>query len=420
MRYFSVILLIIALLVNGCSQRERMNPLDPHNPDTQGAPSGMSIFSNRDSVFIRWNPVDINNMVEYAIYRSQGETDLEKIIGLAPEFSDYLDLQVEYDRSYRYALQIETDYDLSAFSDTLEIVPGPYNLWVADFHGFSVSRISYDGSHRMAIQSFPAPIAFAFLTGQNLGFVANYWDKQISVIDQNINILRNIPLNDSPVDMQIDPQNERILVLLREQNSLSEYGFTGELRKTTELNIDVTGHLQFAYDPVSSSIWYLDLWTDSLRVSSSVYTANLMSMANSLIHAETIESDPLFGGCWVPAQNGLHYFSINDPPRIYKPGYHILDISLNPENGDCYFVAQSNTDGSWQTGRLRGRDGYQEEILLENGYEKLYSIQAIPGSDKRGFLVFQGDNWKLLRFDAEENLIGELGYFDIRLDTAIE
>jgi len=420
MRPIAIILLTIAMAISSCSQRERMNPLDPHNPDTQGAASGLSIFSNRDSVFIRWNPVDVDNLVEYAIYRSQDDTDFEKMISISPEFTEYIDLDIEYDHSYRYTLQIETDYDLSAFSDTLQIVPGPHNLWVADFHGFSVQRISYDGSHRMAIQTFPTPIAFDFITGQNLGFVANYWDKQVSVIDHNINILRNIPLDDWPVDMQIDPADERIFVLLREQNTLDEYSFSGGFQKTTDLDFDVTSHFQFAYDPVSSSIWYLDLWTDSLRVSSSVCTNNLFPVANSLLNAKGIESDPLFGGCWVPAENGLHYFSIADSTRIYKPEYHILDISLNPENGDCYFVAQHNGDGSWQTGRLRGRDGYQEEILLDDAYPRLYSIQAIPGQGKHGFLVFQGDSWKLLRFDEQENLIGEVGYFDVRLDTAIE
>ena len=69
------LLLCISLLALNCSDRDRSNPLDPTNPVTGGAPIGLSIQSNRDTITIQWNAMAIDNLESYRIYRGIGNNE---------------------------------------------------------------------------------------------------------------------------------------------------------------------------------------------------------------------------------------------------------------------------------------------------------------------------------------------------------
>ena len=66
------IALFIAILTFGgwgCSNRERLNPLDPRNPDTLGRPTGLRVTSNRHRVTLSWEFVEHANVLGISVWR---------------------------------------------------------------------------------------------------------------------------------------------------------------------------------------------------------------------------------------------------------------------------------------------------------------------------------------------------------------
>jgi len=145
----------------------------------------------------------------------------------------------------------------------------------------------------------------------------------------------------------------------------------------------------------------------------------------SLAYPREIAADLLEGGCWVATDSGLVRIDSSGNRSTYYPQLEVLevwDISLNPDpvNGDCYFVGRTSQDGRWQAGRLYGFPEPETEIILDDTYSFLADIQVLPGPDRVGFLVSQPSTGRILRFDPDGNLIGQLDGFDAYLEFALE
>jgi len=413
-------LIFVLALFWACSDRERANPFDPLNPETDGTPAGTSISSQRDTVFIRWSPMEIDDIVNYTIYRSINSAPFETLVALDPENAGYEDTDIFYDQTYRYALQVFTLHDASALSDTLRIIPGPVNFWVSDFNGFDVRRITYDGAHILRWESFSAPIAIEYSPAYGRCYIADYWEKQISIVNKNLSVLATIPLQDWPVDMEIDNESQKLYILLKDEDYLAEYSLNGQLLNLNRMPFDITNYTTFAYDPISSSFWFYDPSLGTVHVAPAAIPNSLTSTSVSIVNPGKIKADPILSGCWVPSQSGIYFLRLYGAPLSLKTDYHILDLSINPLNGDCYYVGYQRDTNQWETGRLIASRNYTDEVILDNAYPGLYKIQAIPGYSPQGFIAFQSDTWKLLRFDTRGIRIGELEYFGTRLDIVVE
>jgi len=125
------------------------------------------------------------------------------------------------------------------------------------------------------------------------------------------------------------------------------------------------------------------------------------------------------GGCWAATDSGLVYIDPDNMTATFRRTMTLFDISINPLNGDCYYVGRSHETGNWETGRVV-RASFTTEVLLGENYGSLYGIQAIPSTAGCGFLVNQAWTWRILRFDPDGRLMGELAGFDGRLDFGLE
>ena len=88
----------ILCFVWGCSQRDRLNPLDPKNPDTEGKPVGVTILSDQDDVTVSWVNQSFEDILGFNIYRRQEGEDFESIGVASVSASSFTDSDLEYDR----------------------------------------------------------------------------------------------------------------------------------------------------------------------------------------------------------------------------------------------------------------------------------------------------------------------------------
>ena len=416
------LLLFIALLVISCSDRERSNPLDPTNPVTGGAPTGLVIQSNRDTVTLQWNAMAVDDLESYRIYRGIGNSEPIFFDEVGADSTEYKDTSVFTDSVHQYTIQAVTAFSEGEHSKPQTIIPGSINFWVADMSLYSgrLTRISYDGAHMLDYEYFLTLTAVAFNPRTRTAWIADSWAERVYELHTDMSVKREIMLSNPPVDMAIDTTGERLFTLLKNENSVHQLSFDGYLHESIVLPTTVSRYCRLAYDDITSSLW-ISNYEESL-----VYRYKLDNSGDSLItftgvqYPRDIVADPLMGGCWVATIAGITLIIDDGSVSVYKDSMDIKDISLNAVNGDCYYVGKNLDSGQWATGRLSTQESLRDEIILGNDYPDLYSIQVVPGQGPRGFLVSQAYDWQLLRFDHRGQTIGAMSGFNARLDFALE
>lgn len=416
------LLLCIMLLVLNCSDRDRSNPLDPTNPVTGGAPIGLFIKSNRDTITIQWNGMAVDDLESYRIYRGIGNNEPILFDEVGARSTDYKDTSVITDSVHQYTIQAVTTFSESEHSKVQTIIPGLINFWIADMSMYSgkLTRVSYDGAHMLGYENFLTLSSVAFNPQTRTAWISDIWAERLYELRTNMSVKKEIQLSSQPVDMAIDTTGEKLFMLLMNENSVHQLSFDGYLHESILLPTTVSRHCRLTYDDITSSVW-ISNYEESL-----VYRYKLDNPLDSLIvftgvqDPRDIVPDPLDGGCWVATKAGITLIDDDGSISVYKDSLDIKDISLNSVNGDCYYVGKNSNTGQWETGRLIKQDSMQDEMILGNDYPYLHSIQVVPGQGPRGFLVSQAYAWKLLRFDHQWKKIGTMSGFNARLDFALE
>ncbi|PJF32975.1 MAG: hypothetical protein CUN57_03340, partial [Phototrophicales bacterium] len=94
---------VVFCTVLGCADRDRENPLDPKNPLTGGKPTGLTATSSQDTVFLRWDRLDITDMVGYNIYRRETNSGNFNLVDLVePDKNRFADSNLNFETTYEY------------------------------------------------------------------------------------------------------------------------------------------------------------------------------------------------------------------------------------------------------------------------------------------------------------------------------
>ncbi len=148
LRFFFGVVCIAGL---SCSNRERTNPLDPMNPNTQGHIQRVRLLSEKDTVTIEWDAFALQGITGYRVYRrSPGASEYAHVALIPHPSSQFYDGGQVYDQSVGYQVSVQIDAYESPPSDTASITPGPYCWWVADYYGGVVAKLTYDGLHMIS------------------------------------------------------------------------------------------------------------------------------------------------------------------------------------------------------------------------------------------------------------------------------
>ena len=122
----------LIVLLCSCSDRVRNNPFDPANPRTGGAPESIKLSSYRDRVDLSWNPIAVDGILGYQIYRSVGWDSLKSYLTVNHPNNSIIDQNISYDSLYSYAIQGFTDEDVGTQSNPVALIPGPFDIWLCD------------------------------------------------------------------------------------------------------------------------------------------------------------------------------------------------------------------------------------------------------------------------------------------------
>ncbi|MBL7030926.1 MAG: fibronectin type III domain-containing protein [Candidatus Marinimicrobia bacterium] len=409
-------LLFIAVLLS-CSDRERLNPLDYKNPLTEGKPTGFRIITNRDTVRLFWDHPAIEDLTGFQIFQSMGDGDLILSDSIDNTQVTLMKTGFMYDTTYQFALKTKTRFGESKLSDPISVVPGPVNIWIADILGNMIWRLSYDGSNVLKQHIIFNPTAIEY--ERETLWVANYYEKKIIAMDRQLIPKKEIILSDRPVDLAFN-SDEKYLYVLQTDSIINGYTTEGLLQIQIKLDASFSLYSRLAYDGKTHSIWvtnflhnlviHVELKNDPIRI----------TRFSDLNKPFSVEPDPISGGVWVSTNNGIIRFQNDNTQTQFKEGMYISDISINPVNGDCYYAGKSLSSDLWETGYLPSIHPEESVQLLGNAVPDISNIKVIPGSGNPGFMIHQYRTGKILRFNPEGILIGEMETFDNFLDIEID
>ncbi len=420
------------LLVTACSERERTNPLDPNNPFTAGAPVGLKVVTNRDSARVEWTPFDVDSLVGYQVYRWTPEDGpAEYGSPISPAVTHFRDFNLEYNQKYYYAVQAIIQSGFSAISTPDSAIPGPYNFWVADYSNSAVKRVTYDGSHLLGQVYIDSPVALAAEPAGSRFWVADYWGRSVKVVNRDLQVVATITPGGWPLDLALTSNGQQAYILQLNPDTVVVVNEQGTVVDGLVVPGDLGVYSQLALDEASGRLW---LGVRQYSGPDLIYRTELS--VTPIVWQLVLESDPsagglgaleadwFNGGIWAVAEGGVVHLSPGGDQVTFAGEVSAYDISLNAENGDCYFIGRLRADNTPVFGRISGGLVSPQVDLIELPVVGLTRLQVLAGPGAVGFLAW-GPVWgpaegELLRFDASGRqigrLAGEVGLEDMALE----
>lgn len=134
------------LLLAGCTTRERLNPLDPKNAQTQGSLVGFNAIAGDGVVEFRWPALAVTGVLGYRIqrWRPGGTPQTLGLTDYQAEASAGEDTTVVNDSTYMYRLVAHLTNGDSALSPPDTATPGVRRLFVLEAGGPSLTRLTPD------------------------------------------------------------------------------------------------------------------------------------------------------------------------------------------------------------------------------------------------------------------------------------
>ncbi len=406
------VICLFALILFSCSEREYLNPLDPDNPDTHGAPENVRVYSNRQTATLTWSPFRLPSMEKYYIYKSVNEPNLVLYDSVNANSTRYMDSGLLYDQKYYYAVQAITKFDKSKISKSVATIPGRFNFILADYYGQSLIKLTYDGNSTLQfINSNPTDVEVL----DGTVFYTNLWTNTLAILDNEGNI-ETIQIDGAPIAMTSDKASNRLFILTRDNDRLLTLSSNGQLLDIRQMPYNVLFETNVAFDKSGPGLWMTSKDDDTIYYYD-LRTNRFQTVSSTIDGPDEIIIDPDTGG-WIASWDGLIFVNIGTAPVRYLSDYRFYDLSLNPLSNHLYYTAYANTDKEWLIGRFHIQS-YENEILFREHYNFMTKIKAIPKDNGAGLLLVQGNTGKVFRIDENGNEIGlyegTYGIVDIEL-----
>jgi len=149
MRARLALLVSLALLAAGCSERERSNPFDPLNPSTSGRPPGFQALAGDRQVSLRWDLVTGGTFTGFQIYRrAPGETDFQPLTDVLSTFNTtFRDVPLVNGAEYDYRLYFVFPFGRGSTPSEQQAAPGAAMPWLIEANGSDIIRVTPDNRH---------------------------------------------------------------------------------------------------------------------------------------------------------------------------------------------------------------------------------------------------------------------------------
>lgn len=147
MMRMGIIALWLALGLSGCSDRQRLNPLDPQSSADGNGLGNLEVMAGNGRVDLSWDYSQFTDVEGYQLYRREGDGAFALLTDgpLPPEQSQYVDREVSNDTAYEYRMGLlvkgEGERSVGAIG---RATPGPGAMWVADRSSGLVWKVNPD------------------------------------------------------------------------------------------------------------------------------------------------------------------------------------------------------------------------------------------------------------------------------------
>jgi len=399
--------LIILLFVIQCVNREHKNPLDPKNPDTYGKPGGLNVFSEYDNITLSWRSINVKNLIGYNIYRKiSGESSFSFIHLTPPDSTTFFDRNVTYNLKYTYKISVLTSGYESPLSDSVNITPGPTNIWVTDVDNHRIIKITHDGLHE----------------------------------------IERLSVDGNPWDIAIDPQDRSIWysdILWGEIYQLMDNSWKRFTSPTSWWRpIDI------AFDDVRKILWVADDRGKVVRISQTTADSVLEIVNNDFVMPYSVAIDKQTGKCWVADPLSKNVFNISNNGQIVENANAVfirpVSVSVNQTDGSCWVADSSrivkllkdgtlsfstetgllyaytldvnkNTGETWvgdygntyNDARLIKFDAQGNKLLQVTGFN--YPGKIAVNLHDNGCVVVDTGNGRIVRLSSEGDILSEIG-----------
>lgn len=141
------LLIAVLLAFGGCEDRDRANPFDPDNPDTEGIPPLLDARAQNGSATLVWDLGRLEGVTHQWISRREigGEPIAIAPGGLPPGARAFTDTSVVNGTTYEYQLELVLATGAHPVSAWDRTTPGTTVAWFADSDGGGLGRMSADG-----------------------------------------------------------------------------------------------------------------------------------------------------------------------------------------------------------------------------------------------------------------------------------
>lgn len=415
MRSWFAVGLIFSLHCSGCSDRPRLNPLDPQNPDTLGRPTGLDVVSVRDTVRLQWDQLEVRDLTGFRIYRQlEGEAGFFPIALTLPGAFTFQELGTTYGVQHTYRISaVAADFESPPSAD-VTITPGPAFSWVADAGTGDLVKLSHDGMHTILRSSeLVRPHRLRIDARRRTVWVLDRFGGEIVRINSRGERVASNRRSLGAADLSIDDVDGSVWVADSLDNGLTKFDSTGTLIKGLK---NYKGIVALAMHPATGELWALDRATRRVLIFSR--NGDLRrTLPIVLQRPYDLDIDSRTGKVWIADANRvLRLDAQGESEALALPPLRLVFAVVADEaTGGCWLIDYSSAIRDSNILKLRPSG---EMLFVGKGFDipERLAVNPFDGS----CLVADYGNGRVVRISADGSRISsyERVFAPIDVDTA--
>ena len=343
-RHASLLAALVFMLLASCTERPRLNPIDPQNPATGGKPTGLRVIAELDTIQLSWNALAIRDLSGYNVYRQLAHESSFTLIGQtsAPTAS-FRDVSKRFNLAHNYYVTARVNDLETAPSDEVTVTPGPTIAWVADADSRAVIKLTHDGAHEiLRSRAFVSPYRLKVDSKRGVIWVWDEFTGELGSIDQKGERLGVYGRYFDAVGLALDEEDGSVWIGDNNEHVLARHDADGRL----QARVDSLSRLSaLAFHPALKELWALTYNAEHLlRVEKNTLRMTIVYLQPSwsgpvndlAIFAQT-------GEAWIPAGNRV--VRVNAQGRVVlisRDEYRFASrLAVDQANGACWVLNDS-------------------------------------------------------------------------------
>ena len=405
MRRFLPLLAALGALA-GCSSREHLNPLDPENPVTGGAPAGFTAVAGDGSVRLTWVTTRNASIVGYRVSRRLAtETSFAPIADLDANAESFFDFGLANDVQSDYRLQfVLADGALGRAAEDAA-TPGATRPWVADYAGRALIRLAPDG-RRVAERidaGFQAPYDLDVDPGTGRVWVCDPSSGRVLVVAPGAGNPVEIGGLTHPVAVAVDRDTHVGWICDDQLGWLLGYDPAAPATPVAEVH-NLGMPVAVAVDPVDGTVWECE--RSANRVGHVSATGTVLGGATVILPSR-VAVDSVTRNVWVTS------FTRHQVTELTAPGVAV--DSIVGLGGPIGIAVDSRAGRIWVADT-----GADRVIVYDRSRTELFRVTGLTQAREIGVDPIRGQAWVTLPPAGQVALIGPGGALVRRLSGLVQ